>query len=215
MIIQCASCSRKYIVKDSDIPQEGRTVQCGYCSVSWFQKPKIVLTRTIRKTKKQQPTEQFYDDPALDIMKASDGKTYKFLGKQWAQLMPSGKTGLFAKKIISQELNRISGRKGKSASSKRQKSIGEFDPSSIGLSNQENLPSIHEKKGGLGFFGYISLIIILGFSFVGILKVFESNILFHFPEVEPIFELLNIQLEYLSESIRNIITIINDLINSY
>ena len=39
MIIQCKSCSRKFIVKDKDIPSEGRTVQCGYCSVSWHQKP--------------------------------------------------------------------------------------------------------------------------------------------------------------------------------
>ena len=39
MIIQCQSCSRKFIVKDSDIPTNGRTVQCGYCSVTWHQMP--------------------------------------------------------------------------------------------------------------------------------------------------------------------------------
>jgi len=32
MIIQCESCSKKFIVKDTDIPKEGRNVQCGYCS---------------------------------------------------------------------------------------------------------------------------------------------------------------------------------------
>ena len=44
MIIQCESWSRKFIVKDIDIPEEGRTVQCGYCSVTWHQKP-ITITK--------------------------------------------------------------------------------------------------------------------------------------------------------------------------
>ena len=39
MIIQCESCSRKFQVKDEDIPQEGRTVQCSNCSQKWFQVP--------------------------------------------------------------------------------------------------------------------------------------------------------------------------------
>ena len=51
MIIQCQSCLRKFIVKDSDIPQEGKNVQCGYCSVMWHQLPVQVLTK-ISKQKK-------------------------------------------------------------------------------------------------------------------------------------------------------------------
>ena len=42
---------------------------------------------------------------------ASDGKTYKFLGNQWAELLPSGKSGRLAKKKISRELNQLVGRK--------------------------------------------------------------------------------------------------------
>ena len=34
MIIQCESCSRKFQVKDEDIPEEGRMVQCSNCSVT-------------------------------------------------------------------------------------------------------------------------------------------------------------------------------------
>ena len=49
--------------------------------------------------------------PSVDSIKASDGKTYKFLGSQWAELLPSGKTGLFARRKISQELDEITGRK--------------------------------------------------------------------------------------------------------
>ena len=50
MIIQCQSCSRKFVVKDSDIPKEGRTVQCGYCSVTWNQKPISTQPRTTKKS---------------------------------------------------------------------------------------------------------------------------------------------------------------------
>ena len=52
MIIRCESCSRKFIVKDSDIPQEGRVVKCGYCSVTWHQKP---IVKTIEINKRQNP----------------------------------------------------------------------------------------------------------------------------------------------------------------
>ena len=49
MIIQCESCSRKFVVKDRDIPKEGRLVQCGYCSVTWHQKPVSVPTRGVKQ----------------------------------------------------------------------------------------------------------------------------------------------------------------------
>ena len=35
---------------------------------------------------------------------------------------------------------------------------------------KEKVPDIHKPKQGLGFFGYIFLLIIIGFSIVGILK---------------------------------------------
>ena len=48
MIIQCESCSRKFIVKDQDIPEEGRTVQCGYCSVTWHEMPTVAQTKIVK-----------------------------------------------------------------------------------------------------------------------------------------------------------------------
>ena len=113
MIIQCESCSRKFIVKDIDIPEEGRTVQCGYCSVTWHQKP-ITITK-----KDVQP--EVTQSLSVEKIKASDGKTYKFLGSQWAELLPSGKTGLFARRKISQELDEVTGRKEKKIVKKRKK----------------------------------------------------------------------------------------------
>ena len=91
MIIQCESCSRKFIVKDSDIPKTGRSVQCGYCSVTWHQMPITSAAKIAKKTKAVKPTQVIDDSPSVDNIKASDGKTYKFLGSQWAELLPSGK----------------------------------------------------------------------------------------------------------------------------
>ena len=76
-------------------------------------------------------------------------------------------------------------------------------------------PDIYKPKQGLGFFSYIFLIIIIGFSLVGIMKTFENDLLNYFPELEYVYELLDEQLEYLAESVKNIIVIINDLIDAY
>jgi len=210
MIIQCKSCSRKFVVKDADIPKEGRAVQCGYCSVTWHQVPISTSVKTIKKS-----LEIDEESPSVDSIKASDGKTYRFLGSQWAELLPSGKTGLFAKRKISQELDKITGRKVKKITKKKKKKLEELDPSSGSLVNEKKLPDIYKPKDGIGFFGYIFLFIIIGFSIIGILKTFETDLVEYFPEMEDLFEILDQQLIYFSETIKNIITIINDLINSY
>ena len=82
-------------------------VQCGYCSVSWHQMPTLIQTQTSASRKKITKVVQTDDSPSVDKIKASDGKTYRFLGSQWAELLPSGKTGLFARRKISKELDEI------------------------------------------------------------------------------------------------------------
>ena len=233
MIIQCESCSRKFIAKDSDIPKEGRMVQCGYCSVTWHQMPVLASTKILERANINEPTEEIDEGLSVDKIKASDGKTYKFLGSQWAQLLPSGKTGLFAKKKIGKELDKLTGRKRESIVQKRQKKIREFkidsiekkidpssiektiDPSSESLDNKNQVPDIDKPKHGLGFLGYIFLLIIIGFSIVGILKTFENDLLSYFPETEYIYQLLDEQLEFFAETVKNMIVIVNDLISSY
>ena len=215
MIIQCESCSKKFIVKDSDIPEEGRMVQCGLCSVTWHQMPVSLATKTLKEPRTFKATNEIDDSPSVDSIRASDGKTYRFLGSQWAELLPSGKTGLFARKKISKELDEITGRKEKKTTRKKQKKLEEVDPSSESLDAEKKLPDIYKQKQGLGFFGFIFLLIIIGFSIVGILKTFEDDLLNYIPEIEYIFELLDKQLEYFSETFKNTIVIINDLINSY
>ena len=224
MIIQCESCSKKFIAKDSDIPREGRMVQCGYCSVTWHQMPVSAPTKVLRQENINEPTKEIDEGLSIDKIKASDGKTYKFLGSQWAELLPSGKTGLFAKRKIGKELDELTGRKEKKTIRKRQKKIRELeidtiekviDPSFGAQDNEKQLPDIDQPKQGLGFFGYVFLLIIIGFSIVGILKTFENDLLNYFPETEYMYQLLDEQLEFLAETVKNMIVIVNDLISSY
>ena len=234
MIIQCEKCSRKFLAKDSDIPKEGRTVQCGYCSITWHQMPISVPTKTFEQANINEPAEEISEGLSVDKIRASDGKTYKFLGSQWAQLLPSGKTGLFAQRKIGKELDKLTGRKSVRTVQKRRKKIREMeidtiekvidpssgnqdevDPSSKNLGDKKQVPDIDQPKLGLGFFGYIFLLIIIGFSIVGVLRTFENDLLNYFPKTEYIYRLLDKQLEFLAETVKNMIVIVNDLISSY
>ena len=96
----------------------------------------------------------------------------------------------------------------------RQKKLEKLAPSA-GLDAERKLPHIYKPKKGMGFFGYIFLIIIIAFSLVGVLKTFENDLLNSFPETEQLFILLDEQLKYVSETMYNMITIIKDLINNY
>jgi len=211
MIIQCKSCTRKFIVKDENIPEEGRNVQCGYCSVTWHQMPTNVAPKPIKKTSKK-----IGENLSVDAIKASDGKTYKFLGSQWAQVLPSGKTGLFAKKKIGNQLDKLTGRQKEIITNKQKKKTKkELDPSSENLDNNKQLPDIYKPNQGLGFFGYVFLLIIISFSIVGMLKTFENDLLNAFPDIDYLYQLLDQQLQFLAETFKNMIVIVNDLLSSY
>ena len=214
MIIQCENCSRKFVVRDQDIPTAGRTVKCGYCSVTWHQMPISSPKKIIKQKKITSVIDQSDESPSVEKIKASDGKTYKFLGSQWAELFPSGKTGLFAKKKIARELDKITGRKQVTPTKKKLKKLEEVDPSLENLGKKQS-QDISESKKGIGFLGYIFLIIIVGFSFIGILKTFENDLINFMTEIEVVYFILEEQLEYISESVKNIIVITKDLINSY
>ena len=166
MIIQCKSCSRKFLVKDSDIPNEGRMVQCSNCSQKWFQAPVKIQSSTTPKTDEKFSEMEF---------EASDGRMYRFMGSQWAELLRSGKTGLLAKKTIATELNRQAGIVKPKKSRKREKKVREIeieDISKIIDPSSEQIDISGQQKEGLGFFGYIFLLAIIVLSIVGILKTF-------------------------------------------
>ena len=50
MIINCIKCTKKFEVKATLIPDNGRTIQCGSCNHVWFYKPKIEQSKNEIKT---------------------------------------------------------------------------------------------------------------------------------------------------------------------
>ena len=215
MIIQCKNCSRKFLVEDSDIPNEGRMVQCGYCSQKWFQtstKTQSFIESDIDENVSKGEGEEIKIESISKIieLEASDGRTYRYLGSQWAELLRSGKTGALAKRKIATELNKLAGIAKPKKSRKRM-----IDPSSekIGdeATKEKQLPDVHQPKKGLGFFGYIFLLIIITFSILGILKTFQKELLMYLPEAQYIFD----KGENIFESMGYIITMIKDLIKYY
>ena len=205
MIIQCGNCSRKFSVKDEDIPKEGRMVQCSNCSQKWFQAP-IKIQSSIKSDIDENVSKTQFE--------ASDGRTYKFMGSQWAELLRSGKTGLVAKRTIAAELNRLAGIAKPKKSRKRVKKTEEVEIESISKiidPSSEQIDSDEQQKKGLGFFGYIILLTIITLSIIGILKTFQNELIMYFPETEYIFD----KGENIFESMGYIIAIIIDLIKSY
>ena len=205
MIIQCENCSKKFQVKDDDIPKEGRIVQCSNCSQKWFQNPVKIQSSTTPDTDKEVSKMEF---------EASDGRVYRFMGSQWAEALRSGKTGLLAKRTIGAELNRRAGIAKPKKTRKRTKKNEEIEIESISKiidPSSEQLDSDNQQKEGLGVFGYIILLTIITLSIIGILKTFQNELIMYFPEVEFIFD----KGENIFESMGYIITIITDLIKSY
>jgi len=205
MIIQCGNCSRKFSVKDEDIPKEGRMVQCSNCSQKWFQAP-IKIQSSIKSDIDENVSKTQFE--------ASDGRTYKFMGSQWAELLRSGKTGLVAKRTIAAELNRLAGIAKPKKSRKRVKKTEEVEIESISKiidPSSEQIDNDDQQKKGLGFFGYIILLSVITLSIIGILKTFQNELIMYFPETEYIFD----KGENIFESMGYIITMIKDLIKSY
>ena len=205
MIIQCESCSKKFQVKDTDIPQEGRMVQCSNCSQKWFQAPIKTQSSITPDTDKKVSKMEF---------EASDGRVYRFMGSQWAEVLRSGKTGLLAKRTIGAELNRLAGITKPKKSRKREKKTTEMEIENISKiidPSSEQIDSDNKQKEGLGFFGYIVLLTVITLSIIGVLKTFQTELIMYFPEIEYIFD----KGENIFESMGYIITIIKDLINFY
>ena len=205
MIIQCENCSRKFQVKDEDIPKEGRMVQCSNCSQKWFQAPVKIQSSIIPDADKKISKMEF---------EASDGRVYRFMGSQWAEVLRSGKTGMLARRTIGAELNRRAGIAKPKKSRKRVKKTDEVEIENISKiidPSSEQLDSDNQQKEGLGFIGYIIQLTIITLSIIGVLKTLQNELIMYFREVEFIFD----KGENIFESMDYIITIIQDLIKSY
>ena len=209
MIIECKNCLKKFTVRDSDIPIKGRTVQCGNCSTQWLQMP---ITTTVKiddlnvDDVDQEPSKisstvttetlDVDEDLSKNEFVASDGKNYKFLGSQWAQVLPSGKTGRLAKKKISTELNRLTGKE----QVKKSKTINK--------SNQSVNQYQETEAGGMGIFSFLIVLVISVAAIILALDTFKNQLIPFFPDLDN-------YLVYIFETLNNIYIIIKDLINNY
>ena len=210
MIIECKNCLKKFTVKDSDIPIKGRTVQCGNCSTQWIQMPILPSFTTdnldVRKDFSEVSSSVEADDLDVDDdisqdfpeneFTASDGKNYKFLGNQWAEVLPSGKAGRLAKKKISKELNSLAGRE----QNKESKIITK--------SNQSANQYQETEARGMGIFSFLIVLVISVAAIILLLDTFKNQLIPFFPDLDN-------YLVYIFETLNNIYIIIKDLINNY
>jgi len=210
MIIECKKCLKRFSVKDSDIPTKGRTVQCGNCSTQWLQMPvhTAVTTDNLdveKKSTKISPSitadnlEVEDNDTSQDLSKneftASNGKNYKFLGSQWAEMLPSGKFGRLARKNISKELNKLAGRK-------------EIKKKKIQKSTQSLNQYQEKQNNGMGIFSYLIVSVISIAALILLLDTFKHQLISVFPNLDN-------YLVYIFETLNNIYIIIKDLFNNY
>ena len=209
MIIECKNCLEKFTVKDSDIPIKGRTVQCGNCSTQWFQMPILPAVKTSMLDPKKDISKisssvaannlEIEDDVSHDLSEkafmTSDGKNYKFLGSQWAEVLPSGKSGRLARKKISKELNKL-------ASRKQVKKIKTIQTAELPVNQYQ------ETRGGIGIFSFLIVLIISVVAIILLLDTFKHQLISLFPNLDN-------YLVYVFETLNNIYIIIKDLFNNY
>ena len=209
MIIECKNCLKKFTVRDTDIPIKGRTVQCGNRSTQWLQMPittsvKIDNLNVVDVDQEPSKISSTVTTETLDVDEdlsknefvASDGKNYKFLGSQWAQVLPSGKTGRLARKKISTELNRLTGKE----QIKKSKKINE--------SNQSVNQYQETDARGMGIFSFLIVLVISVAAIILALDTFKNQLIPFFPDLDN-------YLVYIFETLNNIYIIIKDLINNY
>ena len=191
MIIECKNCHIKFTVRDSDIPIKGRTVQCGNCSAEWLQMP-----ITLSVTTKDLDVDDVGQDSTKNVFKASDGINYRFLGNQWAEVLPSGKAGKLARKKISKELNSLTGK----TQVKKSKTINK--------SNQSANQYYEIETRGMGIFSFLIVLVISVAAIILALDTFKNQLIPFFPDLDN-------YLIYIFETLNNIYIITKDLFNNY
>ena len=221
MIIECKNCLKKFTVRDGDIPMQGRTVQCGSCSAQWLQMPIAPSVTTSNLN-----IDEVEQDLSKNEFIASDGKNYRFLGNQWAEVLPLGKAGKLARKKISKELNKLAGRKqvkknktvqeSKQSVNQHQEKQDQELKQSVNQyqekQDQESKQSVNQyqekQDNGMGIFSFLMLSVISVAAIILLLDTFKHQLISVFPNLDN-------YLVYIFETLNNIYVIIKDLFNNY
>ena len=111
-------------------------------------------------------------------------------------MLPSGKSGRLARKKISNELDKLAGRK----QVKKNKTIQK--------SNQSVNQYQEKQNNGIGIFSFLVVLIISVAAIILLLDTFKHQLIPFFPDLEN-------YLLYIFETLNNIYIIIEDLLNNY
>lgn len=84
MILECSQCRTRYLVPDSAIGADGRTVRCANCKHSWFQAPVAALDLTTRAAPSDVPpaprsapaAPRVFDDASISREAAAPAPEY-------------------------------------------------------------------------------------------------------------------------------------------
>jgi predicted Zn finger-like uncharacterized protein len=88
MILECSQCRTRYLVPDSAIGADGRTVRCASCKHSWFQAPVAALDLTTRaaasdgpvtpapKVEAEAPKPRVFDDASISATNTGPSPDY-------------------------------------------------------------------------------------------------------------------------------------------
>jgi len=154
------------------------------------------VTHKIQKNEKKDIIEKEKSQP--NEMIASDGKSYKFLGSQWAEVLTSGKTGRLAKKKIAKELDKFAGIK-RDAFEKSAKKKNKVDI-------EDNINKVSNSR--MGIFSMLFVFILFIGSIVLLLDTFKHYIIPFWPDLEN-------YLVYAFETLNNIYILVKDFVISY